>query len=50
MAFSGLLLSAVEGALLVARAMRDLAPLEQVGSELAAHLAAMLPEKEDADA
>lgn len=48
MSFSGLLVSAVEGALLVARALRERTPLDRVGSELAAQLAAMLGERESA--
>jgi TetR/AcrR family transcriptional regulator, lmrAB and yxaGH operons repressor len=46
--FAALLVSAIEGALLVARALREIAPLEQVGSELAAQLEAMLRTREDA--
>lgn len=44
--FAGVLVSAVEGGLLVARAAREVAPLDRIGAELAAQLAAMLPGRE----
>ncbi len=47
MSFAALLVSAIEGALLVARALREVTPLDRVGSELAAQLTAMLQEVED---
>ncbi len=46
--FAALLVSAVEGALLVARALREVTPLQQVGCELAAQLEGMLRTREGA--